>query len=144
MNSKARKPRRALRRSKGKPVRIFRMTISAYDYDEQTKQLIEHEMYFIAAKRARTVNDVKRIRAILAEKGRRHYRAWLLRHLNVSVKTIHVNFEPEYRAKRQVEQKFASVDRFALRRVDQRWQAEELPPGKMRLISKRRVHRGRQ
>src|SRR5208282_5748179 len=85
------------------PVRIFRMTVSSYHYDEEKKELAEHEAYFTISRRARTVADIKRIRAILTEKGRQHYRAWLLKHLNAHVRRIHINFEPEYRASKQVE-----------------------------------------
>lgn len=114
------------------------MTISSFHYDEKKNQLSEYEMYFTIARRARTVEDIKRVRTTLTKKGRPHYKAWLLRHLNVRLANVHVNFEPEYRARRQVEQRYASVERLVLRRVNKKWQAEVLQSGKMRVVTKRR------
>jgi hypothetical protein len=128
---KHRKPRKA-------PVRIFRVTASSYSYNEKTSQLSEIEMYFSLAKRAATLFDIKRIRTKLSKKVCRHYRSWVLRHLNVRVGTVHVNFEPEFRARKQVEQAYASVDRFVLRRVRGKWEAQQLESGKMQFPTKRR------
>jgi len=144
MNSKARKLRGATARlgKKRGPVRIFKVTASSFHYDEEKQQLCEYEMYFTIARRAGTVTDIKRIRTALDKKVRPHYRSWLLRHVDVRVETIHVNFEPEYRARRQVEEQYATVDRIVLRRVNKRWQGEKLQSGKMRFLTKRRRRHG--
>ena len=87
------------------PVRTFRPTVSSYYYDESRRELLEYEMYFNIARRARDVEDIVRIRAELEEKARRHFRNWLLRHLKVHLDhKVDVKFEPEQRARRQVEQ----------------------------------------
>jgi len=124
-------------------VRVFRMTLSSFDYDELRRQLLEYEMYVKIARRARTRVDIERVRTELEEKGRRHFRYWLLKHLNVRLeRRVQVNFEKEQRAKRQVEQARASVDRLLMRRVDKRWEAQELPPGTMR-FARRLTKNGR-
>ena len=125
------------------PVRTFRPTVSSYYYDESRRELLEYEMYFNIARRARDVEDIVRIRAELEEKARRHFRNWLLRHLKVHLDhKVDVKFEPEQRARRQVEQARASVRRFVMLRVDQRWEATELPSGTMQ-FRKRRTKRGK-
>jgi hypothetical protein len=98
-------------------------------------------MYFKLNRKTRRRIDIARIRSVLAEKGRRHFHYWLLKHLNVQLdRTVHVNFEKEQRAKRQVEQTCASVRRLIMHRVDRRWVAENLPSGKMRFAKRRRRH----
>ena len=128
--------------SKG-TVRTFRMTTSSYYYDESRRELLEYENYFKMDRRARDVAQIVRIRTALEQKGRRHFRSWLLRHLKVHLDhKVDSKFEWEYRAKRQVEQSIASVQRFVLFRVDRRWEATELPSGTMR-FTKRRTKRGK-
>jgi len=125
------------------PILIFRMTVSSYYYDESRRELLEHEMYFRIARRARDVEAIMRIRSALDEKGRRHFRRWLLRHLKVRLDhKVDAKFEREERAKRQVTQSRASVRRFVMLRVDKRWEATELPSGTMR-FTKRRTKRGK-
>jgi len=146
MNSTARKLRRAAAArisGRRRPARIFRVTASSFHSDEETGQLLEYEMYFSTTKPARTLADIRRIRTKLTEKVRTHYRAWLLRHMGVRVGKVNVNFEPEYRAPKQVEQQYALVKRFVLRRIDRKWQARELQSGKMRFTTKRRARHGR-
>jgi hypothetical protein len=119
------------------------MTLSSFGYDDRRHQAIEYEMYFKINRRARTRADIKRIRTDLELKGRKHFHYWLLRHLKVRLeRTIQVNFEKEQRAKRQVEQAYASVRRLLLHRIDRRWVAEELPSGRMRFAEWRRKHGG--
>jgi Iap family predicted aminopeptidase len=113
------------------------MTVSTFHYNEKDKQLSEYENYF---KIART-GDANRIRARLAEKGRRHFRRWLTRNGISQQREIEVNFELEQAAKRQ--QKYATIRRLVLRRVDKRWVAEELKPGKMRYSKRPRSQRKR-
>jgi hypothetical protein len=120
------------------PVRTFRMTISSFHYDESRRQLLEYESYFKIDRRARDVAEIARIRTALEQKGRRHFSYWLLKHLNVRLdRRVQVNFEKEQRAKRQVEQARASVHRLLMRRVNKRWEAQELPPGTMRFVKRR-------
>jgi hypothetical protein len=52
-------------------------------------------------------------------------------------RAVRVNFEKEQRAKRQVQQVYASVRRLMMRRIDRRWVAENLPSGKMRFARRR-------
>ena len=131
--------RRRNRRQRS-PVRTFRMTVSSFHYDERRHQPLEFESYFKTNRRARRRADIKRIRSALEQKGRRHFHYWLLKHLNVRLeRSVLVNFEKEQRAKRQVEQVYASVRRLMMRRIDRRWVAEELPSGKMR-FARRREH----
>jgi hypothetical protein len=121
--------------------RTFRMTVSSFHYDERGHQPLEFEMYFRIARRARRRRDTERIRALLEEKGRRHFRYWLLKHLTIRLdRAIQTNFEKEQRAKRQVEQARASVRRLLMRRVNKRWEAQELPSGTMRFAEWRRKH----
>ena len=123
------------------PIRVFRMTVSSYYYDESRRELFEHEMYFKINRRARDVEDIVRIRNELEKKGRRHFRDWLLRHLKVHLDhKVDAWFEREYRAKKQVDQSRASVRRFVMFRVDRRWEPMELPSGTMR-FAKRRMKR---
>ena len=127
--------------SKG-TVRTFRMTTSSYYYDESRRELLEYEMYFKIDRGARDVAQIVRIRTALEQKGCRHFRSWLLRHLKVHLdRKVDAKFEWEYRAKTQVEQPRASVRRFILFRVDRRWEPMLiLPPGTMR-FAKRRMKR---
>jgi hypothetical protein len=100
---------------------------------------LEIEAYFKISRRARTRADIRRIRKQLEEKGRRHFHYWLLKHLNVQLeRPVHVSFEKELRAKRQVEQAHASVRRLVMRRVNKRWEAQELPSGRMRFAKRQR------
>ncbi len=127
------------RRRRKVPFRTFRMTVSSFHYDERGHQALEFEMYFRIARGARTGADIKRIRAALEEKGRRHFRYWLLKHLNARLdRRVQVNFEKEQRAKTQVEQARASVRRLLMRRVNKRWEAQELLLGTMRFMERRR------
>jgi len=124
-----------------RPVRAFRMTASSFDYDRQRHQPVEMEMYYNIDRAARTRADIRRIRSELEQKGRKHFHYWILKHLNVRLeRSVHVNFEKEERAKRQVEQTYASVRRLMMRRIDRRWVAENLPSGKMRFGKRRRKH----
>jgi hypothetical protein len=117
------------------------MTIATFDYDKPTHQLVEYEMHFKIARRARTEADVKRIRRQLEEKGRRHFHYWLLKHLKVQLdREVRVSFEHEERAKRQVAEAYASIRRFLMRRVNRRWEAEELPSCRMRFAKRSRKH----
>jgi len=130
--------RRRRRRYRKRPVRAFRMTASSFDYDERKHQPIEIEMYFNINRAAQGKTDIRRIQTRLEEKGRKHFHYWLLKHLNVRLeRSVHVNFEKEQRAKRQVQQAYASVRRLMMRRVDRRWVAENLPSGKMRFAKRR-------
>lgn len=123
------------------PIRVFRMTVSSFHYDERGHQAVEYEMYFRLNRRARRALDITRIRAMLEEKGRRHFRYWLLKHLKVRLeRSVLVNFEKEHRAKRQVEQARATVRRLLIRRVNRRREAQELPSGTMRFAKWRRKH----
>jgi len=135
------KRKRRKRQPRRSPVRVFRATFSSFHYDERRHQPLEFEMYVKIARRARTAADVKRIRALLEEKGRRHFRYWILKHLNARLdRRVQVNFEKEQRAKKQVEQARATVRRLLMRRVNRRWEAQELPPGTMRFAKRRRKH----
>jgi len=135
-------------RSRGKknrrrkaPVRVFKMTASSFDYDKQRHQPVEIEMYYNINRAARRRANIIRIRNELELKGRKHFHYWILKHLNVRLeRSVHVNFEKEQRAKRQVEQTYASVRRLMMRRIDRRWVGENLPSGKMRFASRRRKH----
>ena len=121
------------KRESASPVRTLKMTVSSFLSDKRAHQLLEYEMYFEINRIARTVEEVQAIRTALEGKGRRHFRSWLLRHLNVRLEgRVYVNFEREQRAERQVEQTYASVRRFVMRRVNKRWEAEELQSGRMR------------
>jgi hypothetical protein len=132
-------------RSRGKknrrrkaPVRVFKMTASSFDYDKQRHQPVEIEMYYNINRAARRRADITRIRSELERKGRKHFHYWILKHLNVRLeRSVHVNFKKEQRAKRQVEQVYASVRRLMMRRIDRRWVAKELPSGKMRFAKRR-------
>jgi hypothetical protein len=124
--------RRKRQRHRG-PVLIFRPTLSSFFYDERIHQPLEFEMYLKIARAAESEADIAHIRAQLEEKGRRHFRYWLLKHLNVRLdRRVLVNFEKEQRAKRQVEAPRATVRRLMMRRIDRRWVAENLPSGTMR------------
>jgi hypothetical protein len=123
------------------PVRIFRATFSSFFYNERIHQPLEFENYVKIARVARSEADIRRIRVRLEEKGRRHFRYWLRKHLNVHLdRRVQVNFEKEQRAERQIEQAYASVRRLMMRRIDRRWVAENLPSGKMSFAKKRRKH----
>jgi hypothetical protein len=120
------------------------MTVSSFSYHEQKHQLFEYEMHLKIPRRARTRAHVKRIRKQLEEKGRRHFHYWLLKHLKVSLdREVRVNFEHEQRAKKQIAQTHASVRRFVMRRVNKRWEAEELPSGTIGFAKTRRKKHGR-
>jgi hypothetical protein len=122
-------------------IRRFRMTASSFDYDERRHQPIELEMYLNISRAARTTANIRRVRSELEQKGRKHFRYWILKHLNLRLeRAVHVNFEKEQRSERQVEQSYASVRRLMMRRVDRRWVAENLPSGKMRFAKRRRRH----
>jgi hypothetical protein len=127
------------RRQRGRVlVRTFRMTVSSFHYDERRHQPLEFESYFKISRKARRRADITRIRSALEQKGRRHFHYWLLKHLKVRLeRSVQVNFEKEQRAKRQVQQVYASVRRLMMRRVDRRWMAEKLPSGKMRFAKRR-------
>jgi hypothetical protein len=117
------------------------MTQSSFDYDERRHQGIEYEMYFNINRAARTDADIRRIRRQLEQKGREHFHYWLLKHLNVRLnRVVRVNFEKELRAKRQIQQAYASVRRLMMRRIDRRWVAEDLPSGRMRFAKRMRRH----
>jgi hypothetical protein len=99
------------------------------------------EMYLNINRAARTRADIRRIRSELEQKGRKHFHYWFFKHLNIRLeRPVHVNFEKEQRAKRQVEQVYASVRRLMMRRIDRRWVAEKLPSGTMRFAKRRRKH----
>jgi hypothetical protein len=117
------------------------MTASSFDYDKQRHQPVEIEMYYNINRAARRRANTIRIRNELELKGRKHFHYWILKHLNVRLeRSVHVNFEKEERAKRQVEQTYASVRRLMMRRIDRRWVAENLPSGKMRFGKRPRKH----
>jgi hypothetical protein len=117
------------------------MTASSFDYDQQKHQPVEFEMYFGINRAAGTRGEIKRIRNRLEQKGRKHFHYWILKHLNVQLeRAVHVNFEKEHRAKRQIQQAYASVRRLMMRRIDRRWVAENLPSGRMRFAKRRRRH----
>ena len=114
------------------------MTVSSFDYDELKHQPVELEMYFNINRAARTTPEIRRIRSELEQKGRKHFRYWIRKHLNVRFdRAVRVNFEKEQRAKRQVQQAYASVRRLMMHRIDRRWVAENLPSGKMRFAKRR-------
>jgi acid stress-induced BolA-like protein IbaG/YrbA len=116
------------------------MTASSFDYDQRKHQPVEIEMYFNINRAAGTTAEIRRIRNVLEQKGRKHFHYWIHKHLNVRLdRAVRVNFEKEQRAKRQ-QQVYASVRRLMMRRIDRRWVAEELPSGKMRFAKKRRKH----
>lgn len=115
-------------------VMTHRMTVSTFHYDHKEKKLSEYEMYFKIARRG----DPTKIRANLAEKGREHFRKWLNRHDIPLQRDTEVHFELEQAAKRT--QEYASVRRFVIRRINKRWVAEELAPGRMRYGRRRRKH----
>ena len=142
MRSRRRFTKARKRRQRRKaPVRFFRMTVSSFSYHEQKRQLFEYEMHLKIARRARTKADVKRIRKQLEKKGRRHFDYWLLKHLKVSLdREVRVNFEHEERAKKQIAQTHASVRRFVMRRVNKRWEAQQLPSGTIGFAKRRRKH----
>jgi hypothetical protein len=120
---------------------MFRMTVSSFSYDERKHQLTEYEMHFKISKRARRRADINHIRKQLEEKGRGHFHYWLLKHRKVQLdREVRVNFEHEERAKKQIVQTHASVRRFLMRRLNRRWEAEELPSGKIRFAKRRRKH----
>jgi hypothetical protein len=126
------------------PVRIFRATFSSFFYDERIHQPLEFENYVKIARVARSEADIRRIRARLEEKGRRHFRYWLRKHLNVHLdRRVQVNFEKEQRAKRQVEATRATVRRLLMRRINKRWEAEDLPTGTMRFAKRPSKHGSR-
>jgi hypothetical protein len=94
-------------------------------------------MYFNINRAAGTTAEIRRIRNGLEQKGRKHFHYWIHKHLNVRLdRAVHVNFEKEQRAKRQVEQGYASVRRLIMHRIDRRWVAENLPSGKMRFAKR--------
>lgn len=129
------------KRGRKRPVRNFRMTASSFDYDERRHQPVEMEMYFNINRTARTIAEIRRIRSELEQKGRKHFHYWIHKHLNVRLdRAVRVNFEKEQRAKRQVQQVYASVRRLMMRRIDRRWVAEKLPSGTMRFAKKRKKH----
>ena len=120
------------------PVRVFKMTASSFDYDKKMHHPVELEMYFNINRAARGEADIRRIRTELELKGRRHFHYWIRKHLKLQLdRPLHVNFEKEQRAKRQVEQGCASVRRLMMCRIDRRWVAENLPSGKMRFAKRR-------
>jgi hypothetical protein len=121
--------------AKDRHPRTYRMTISTFQYNEEKKQLIEWESYFKIDRKG----DPRRVRAKLAERGRNHFRRWLSRNGVPPERAIQVNFELEQAAKRQ--QKYASIRRLVLRRINRRWVAEELKPGKMRYSKRPRRRR---
>jgi hypothetical protein len=117
------------------------MIASSFHYDEGKHQLFEYEMDFKIARRAGTTADIKRIRGQLEEKGRRHFHYWLFKHLNVSLdREVRVNFEHELRAEKQIVQTHAFVRRFVMRRVNKRWEDQELPSGTIGFAKRRRKH----
>lgn len=117
------------------------MTVSSFYYDERGHHAVEVEMYFNINRAARGRTDIRRIQDELRLKGRKHFRYWVLKHLNVQLqRPIYDNFEKELRAKEQVEQARASVRRLLMRRVNKRWEAQELPSGTMRFAQWRRKH----
>ena len=117
------------------------MTASSFDYDQQRHQPVEVEMYININRAARRESDITRIHTELERKGRKHFHYWIRKHLNLQLdRAVHVNFEKEKRAKKQVEQTRASVRRLMMRRIDRRWVAEDLPSGKMRFAKRRRKH----
>ena len=139
----AKSRRRKRQRHRG-PVRIFRATFSSFFYDERIHQPLEFENYVKIARVARSEADIRRIRARLEEKGRRHFRYWLRKHLNVHLdRRVQVNFEKEQRAERQVEATRATVRRLLMRRINKRWEAEDLPTGTMRFAKRPRKHGSR-
>lgn len=120
------------------PVRVFKMTVSSFDYDREKHHPVEVEMYFKINRVARREADIRRIRTELELRGRKHFHYWIRKRLNLQFdRSVHVNFEKEQRAKRQAEQGYASVRRLIMRRIDRRWVAENLPSGKMRFAKRR-------
>lgn len=129
------------RRRRKAPVHLFRMTASSFLYDERRHQPLEYESYFKINKGARTKADITRIRVELEQKARKHFHYWLLKHLGVRLdRAVRINFEKEERAKRQMEQSYASVRRLMMRRIDRRWVAGSLPSSRMRFAKRRRRH----
>ena len=100
---------------------------------------MEFEAYFKISRRARTDAHIKRIRSALERKGRKHFHYWLLKHLKVRLeREVRVNFEHEERAKKQIAQAYATVRRLVMRKVNKRWDAQELPSGRMKFAKRRR------
>jgi hypothetical protein len=126
------------RRRRKAPVRVFKMTVSSFEYDRKKHHPVELEMYFNINRAARRKADIRRIHTELELKGRKHFHYWLFKHLNMRLeRSVHIDFEKEERAKRQVEQVYASVRRLMMRRIDRRWVAENLPSSKMRFAKRR-------
>ena len=127
------------RRRRKAPVRVFRMTVSSFHYDDRRHQPLEFEAYFKISRRARTGADIKRIRSVLEQKGRRHFHYWLLKHLKVRLeREVRVNFEHEERAKKQIVEAYARARRLVMRKINRRWEAQELPSGRMRFGKRHR------
>ena len=122
-------------------MRVFRMTASSFHYDERRHQPLEFEMYFKISRRARTGANIKRVRSVLERKGRRHFHYWLLKYLKVRMeREVRVNFEHEERAKKQIVDAYATVRRLVMRKINRRWEAQELPQGTMRFAKRWRRH----
>ena len=101
------------------PVRVFKMTASSFDYDRKRHRSVELEMYFNINRAARREADIRRIRTELELRGRKHFHYWIRKRLSLQLdRPVHVNFEKEQRAKRQVEQGYASVRRLIMCRID--------------------------
>ena len=126
------------------PVRTFRMTISTFHYNKTSQQFYEIEMYFKVDRAASTKSAIRRIRSQLQSRGSRHFRRWLCKYQNLLVSKIYINFEHERRSSRQVEQSYVSVRRLIMQRVNRRWEAQELPSGKMLYAQRSRYVRKRE
>jgi len=132
----AKMKRRPARKKPKRPIRLYRVTISTFWYNEETRQLCEFEMHFKIARRG----DIRHVRRKLAERGLGHFKRWLKRvdrtwKPEEQYRKIKVAFEKERYARK--EQAHASVRRFVMRRVKRRWVAKELRAGRMRYARKR-------
>ncbi len=120
---------------KPKPkIRLYKMSVSTFFYDEETHQLVEYEHHFKIARRGR----IRIIRRRLAKLGGRHLQNWLYKYRKVWIpkRKLRTAFEREQYAKKQ--EPYATVRRFTMRRIRKRWVAKELASGKMRYSRKRR------
>jgi hypothetical protein len=61
-----------LRKKRGS-VRLFKQTISSFDYAGSSHEPKGYEFYVTISRRARTQSEIRAIRATLTEKGRRHF-----------------------------------------------------------------------
>ena len=75
---------RMMRKKRAKePGAYFQVDRLLFDYDELKHQPVELEMYFNINRAALTTAEIRRIRSELEQKGRKHFRYWIHKHLNV-------------------------------------------------------------